>query len=441
MTLTQMTNLSQSAIDAFALIASYLLLALFVLAAAAAVFRFVQEARAKVVEGTAPVSPALSRMERRNLRAFLPVRALLWCLLAAVASRLVLYGVAWVADGLQNGGLREPLSQIPQLFTRADGPHYLGIADVGYQTVGDPRFHIVFFPLFPWLVRPLGYLMGDFFWASAIENTIFTGLALYMTLLLARVDQPHDQARRAAAMALLWPAAFFMAAPYTEAFSLFLTAALLYALRKRRFALAAAFGFCAALTRSTGLVLLAPYGAEALLSLIRERRGHAGWRFAGRCALALLIPVGFCVYLYVNYAVTGSPLTFLAYQRDHWSQQVGNLMLTAGYTVRNIFSFDVSTACTVWIPQLVCMFFAAALLVGGRRLHAPVAVFGVCYLYAVLSPTWLLSAPRYLLLCVPLFLLLARWTQKPWQRAIAYPLLAGAQLAYALCFALGLSVY
>ena len=48
-----------------------------------------------------------------------------------------------------------------QLLSRWDGPHYLHLAEDGYQNTGDPRFFIVFFPLFSVrLVRAVSWITG-----------------------------------------------------------------------------------------------------------------------------------------------------------------------------------------------------------------------------------------------------------------------------------------
>src|SRR5881397_702709 len=39
------------------------------------------------------------------------------------------------------------------IWNRWDATHYIDLAQNGYQTTGDAKYWIIFYPLFPWLIR------------------------------------------------------------------------------------------------------------------------------------------------------------------------------------------------------------------------------------------------------------------------------------------------
>lgn len=73
---------------------------------------------------------------------------------------LLLYGVLSYRMLLPRGWwllIRSRAIEAPrgllETYNRLDAPHYLEIAQHGYSTTGPERLYIVFYPLFPWLVR------------------------------------------------------------------------------------------------------------------------------------------------------------------------------------------------------------------------------------------------------------------------------------------------
>ena len=45
-----------------------------------------------------------------------------------------------------------------EIWNRWDATHYLDLAKNGYVAVGESRVSLVFFPLYPWLVRAMAFL-------------------------------------------------------------------------------------------------------------------------------------------------------------------------------------------------------------------------------------------------------------------------------------------
>src|SRR5207248_1552898 len=98
-----------------------------------------------------------------------------------------------------------------------------------------------------------------------------------------------DLARRAAWLMALLPPSFVLVMAYSEGLFLLLSTAMMLALRRRRFGLAAGLGFLTGLTRPTGLLMVVPAAVEAA----------TGARTAGRSGLvtraaAVLAPAAGC---------------------------------------------------------------------------------------------------------------------------------------------------
>ena len=97
------------------------------------------------------LNPAEAPASKPSAPAFAVLRTIL---IAFVLSRALIWTVAYVGNAL-SGSLDTYLDNQLFIWTQWDAPHYLGIAENGYVTEGDARLHIVFYPLYPYLVRGL----------------------------------------------------------------------------------------------------------------------------------------------------------------------------------------------------------------------------------------------------------------------------------------------
>ncbi|MEL7609176.1 MAG: mannosyltransferase family protein [Bacillota bacterium] len=389
-------------------------------------------------------APALSRESRRLHPWF---RILLFALLSRIAVLALAYAFDLAAYGYQ-GGLFERLYGI---LVRTDAPHYLGIAENWYVTVGDPRFHIVFFPLFPIAVRGMMFLIPDAFAASLAVSTVSYMAASILLYELALLDFGRKGAWRAVILLALLPAGFFFCAPMSESLFLMLSLGCLLLARKGRFVLAGACGALAAFTRSPGLLLIIPVTFEAARSIVVLQKsgasGRALWgRAFGRGGASLLIALGFLGYLYVNYAVTGNPFQFMIYQSEHWSQRLGLFFSTFGnqaeYALKALASGDMPELLGLWLPNLVSQLAAlTVLLLSAKKLRPGYTLYALAYFAFTMGATWLLSAPRYLAgLCVIQLALAALARGKSLFAALAVVFCA-AGVCYLYAFVAGYPVY
>lgn len=414
--------------------------ALFALCALSLVPAFSEFAGAGQPCPDAALGPRSLRRSRRH--PFLQIA------LAVLALRLFLYILAYLVDMRVNGYGGGILDGLSRLWLRTDSPSYLGIAQNWYVTQGDPRFHIVFFPLYPVFIRAFSWLTGGNLFAAAllVSNlcAMGSGILLYE---LAALDLNRRDSLFATALALLLPGAIFLGAPMTESLFLFLSLACAYCSRKQNYLLAGLFGGLAAFTRSVGALLAVFMAAEMLLALLRDGKWSAR-RVWGYIGCLFLVALGTAGYLAVNYFVTGSAFTFLTYQREHWNQSLGLFFNTVAYQTDYLMgalgSGDLRMALGLFLPNLVCILGSLAVMAASaRKLRPSYLLYFLVYFAVSIGCSWLLSAPRYLAVCFPLaFGLIALLEKAPrYLRALAGALLFLSLCAYAILYILGYPVY
>jgi hypothetical protein len=163
------------------------------------------------------------------------------------------------------------------------------------------------------------------------------------------------------------------------------------------------------------------------------------------CASLLLVPLGFAAYLLINQQVAGNPFQFLIYQSEHWHQNLGMFFNTAAYQT----DYAIGTIHDnphnfwgLWLPNLLASFGALILMIlAGQKLRGSWMVWFVPYYFIAIGATWLLSAPRYLLVFFPLTEAVAVLTAKKGFRVLIFLLLSILSFLYFLAYLLRWQVY
>ena len=328
--------------------------------------------------------------------------------LAALVSRLAVYLLAYalfvLADG--EGG---PVETLKQLWLRWDTRHYIGIAENGYAAAGDERLRLVFFPLYPAMMRVFSvFTGGDVFYGGLLVSLLCSMGAAALVYDLGTMHGGKRIGALCAAYFLLSPMSVFLNCAYTEALFICLTLGAVCLLRRGRPWLAALCGAASALTRMPGVI-------AAGLFIIAFFGEYPKRKWSAKAALSCMAQVmivfsGLFIYWGINYAVTGDAFTYLVYQRENWYQEAGSFWETAATTMQYVLLVvgeDDWFFC--WVTQLMAMFAVYVLLVlKGKKLPFDLAAYSFVYIAVVLSPTWLLSGPRYLYALCALPLLKAK---------------------------------
>jgi Gpi18-like mannosyltransferase len=295
-----------------------------------------------------------------------------------------------------------------------DGAFYQGIAQNGYTAPWQTNF----WPLFPLLGHILGPVFGGDYGLSllVVSNLAFFG-ALVALRRLAERELGAEAAFRTVLYLAVFPTALYTFAPYTE--SLFLCLAIIsFALiRDHRWWLAGLVGGLSALTRSSGVLLLAPFAIEFFLAW---RAGKTRWYSA---LGSLLIPAGVMVYsLYLTLRFH-DPLAFSHSKNADWRRnltlpwQIPRQILNGA---GQLGSSSQVTAVHFVLNLGITVAFIALVVIIWRKLPLTYAVYSLAvfvYLLLFTSSTATLAVTgngRYMLMIFPAFMVLGAWGKWRW---------------------------
>lgn len=337
-------------------------------------------------------------------------------------------------------GYTETFQESLEFWRCTDSAHYIDIARDWYISEGewDRLVQLVFLPGYPLAIRLVNFVVGNYLYSGMIVSAVsFAGAGCVIYRLL-RLDYSHKDAIRTIRFLCLLPGAFFFTAPMSESLFLFLCAGCIYCARTEKWLPGCLLGALAAFTRSLGLTLCVPLFFELVSSTVRTWESTAAKGRVKRCvfrfASLLLIPVGFGAYCFINYLVSGDPFQFMEYQRVHWHQNLGWFFNTAAYQMEqaiNCFGKNQPYFFGLWFPNLMAGFLCLVIMIPTVKKIRPsyTAWFLVYYLIAM-GATWLLSAPRYLVILLPVPLAVSQLAKKP----VANTLLTGASLLLYLLY-------
>ncbi|HLV99707.1 MAG TPA: glycosyltransferase family 39 protein [Ktedonobacterales bacterium] len=302
------------------------------------------------------------------------------------------------------------------IWLRWDTPWYLEIAAHGYSCYGSSAF----MPLYPLLIRGLGFLAGGNDLAAALLiSSIASFFAFYLLYQLAQELTGSSDIARISVIALaVFPVSFFLMAGYTEALFLVLAMGAYLAARRNRWLLAGALAALTTLTRLQGILLLVPLGLELLLT----QRGQL-WRWRPWLAL-LLAPLALGLFIIFIRLTEGlslpwEPLTSArgAWHLHYvwpWQGVIADLgALIAQPDLGTLLSFKL-------FDPLSALLFALGAVLAFRRLNLPLAVFlVVMWLSSVIKVNdagYTTSISRYMLALFPAFIVLgmvvSRWPRR-----------------------------
>lgn len=338
-------------------------------------------------------------------------------LVLAAKALLVVYGAA-AFTVLQNqwaGGWLE-------IWNRWDAPHYLDIARQGYVSTGEESRWIVFYPLYPWLVRVAAFVLRDYLLSAFLVSALASVAAALLLQRLAALDEDERAARAAVFFMLAFPTAYFLHVGYTESLFMALALGSFLAARRRAWHVAGILGALAALTRVNGLLLVPALAAEAYAQYRDEgrRRPRPEW------AWIALVASGFAVYLALNEYALGDPFAFLSIQKEHWFRSFTWPWVSVGDAWRSAAWRTPSDAVMVgWMELLFALLGLGCTIWCAFRLRASYAVWMGANWLLWTSTQFLLSVPRYTLIMFPVYILFAR-------AAIKRPALGGALALWSL---------
>ena len=348
-------------------------------------------------------------------------------LLGAIAVTIVGTIPAPTAEALW----RVSANELVNLQARWDTDFYHQIATVGYRWDPSAFLHqnVVFFPLYPLLMRWGGALLGGhpLLAGTVISLAAFAG-AIALLYRMTVLELGEEKAWPVILLLSTYPFALFYSVVYTESLFLFLTVGAFYAMRRRYLLLAALAGFAAGLTRPTGFWLAVPL----LWLATRGAEGRGGRDVpAILAALAPLAGVAiFSAYLSVRF---GDALAWM-----HGQAAWGMPLLGRGPApdpVRTAEDLRLKASEVIVYAGDIAAFFLAAtsILPVARRVGAAYGLWIAVNIFPPVAAHLFISLGRFTSVLFPLFFWLALVVPR---RRVAW--LAGVfavcQAILAVCF-------
>lgn len=225
-----------------------------------------------------------------------------------------------------------PVTHFFKYWIRWDAGFYLGIAGDGYTfDQAQNLSNTTFFPLYPILIRYVGFLFGNFY-AGLIISTVAAIFSCFFLYKLAKLElDKKARAFRSIFYYLIFPASIFLAAIYTESLFMALSVASFYYARKNNWLLAGVLGFFTALTRPQGIILF-----PVLLFEYLEQREFKFKKIRWGVLWNLFIPLGLGVYMYYLKIKFGNPLLFI-FAQDSWGRNTSFSLKSVWDTISNYF--------------------------------------------------------------------------------------------------------
>ena len=325
----------------------------------------------------------------------------IFVLLVALSSPVLLPG--FFSENYYRGNFHWPPDEAPHALTTLktwDAQHYLYLATEGYKP---GRMPIAFFPLYPWLIRALATLPGVGSQAAAL--LLANGLSIAAVLLLFDLlRRRHPGTEEWTTVFLLaFPGALFFHFPYTESLFLFLAVAVLAAIERDRWGVAAGAAFLLALTRPNGVLIA---GLLAYELLVRVRRKQRPTPMMLLCVGAPVLGLG--AYFLFMQAATGDAMAGIEMQRAfHAGRSVTNLFDVGGMLL-NLLDVEVIHGIQHSLLDRLAFLLVLATLVPLWRIDK--ALFWFALPMALLGPLSgsLVSYTRFAAVIFPTSLVLAR---------------------------------
>lgn len=308
-------------------------------------------------------------------------------------------------------------------FVKFDSVQYLFVAEEGYS-----QYQQAYFPLFPLLIFLLSPLFGGYFIPGGMiisYTAFFAGLVYlkkYADLFLSKKETVW-----ALIFLISFPSAFFFQVMYPTSLLLFFSVASLYYLASKKYVQAAIFATLTSFAGVQGVILLVPFflSTFGIHLFRRDVLFHAWQQVKKRISLfwVALSPLygllGYSTYLGVKYH---DPLYFYhaqeAFGANRSSEQLILLPQVLFRYLKIFFTANVTFSYMIAVLEFVLFLLVFCFLLYGiwqlfKDKKSSIDELGVqlyC-LIAILVPTLtgtMTSMPRYLLVAVGFFFILAR---------------------------------
>ncbi len=314
------------------------------------------------------------------------------------------------------------------VFSRWDSEWYLLIAKEGYDCADiyahNPLYKAGdtagFFPLYPLCVGAVQSVVGDWVLSGVLVSNLFFFAALCLLAALVGLDHSADAARLSILFVSVFPGAIFFGSVYSESIFLFLALGVVYCSRRGWWWTLLPLGFCVALCRPLGVVLIVPAAVE----FFKAKKFHLDARivwFAG-------FPAGLASWMIFCGQTFGDPFAFVARQTA-WRGTMSGPWRAFGRYFEDP-AFHGSHSSTIDFAVAVCAVLGVILF--WRKIRLSYSLLALC-MVAVPLCTTLWSYTRLTAVVFPLFIGLAVLSERRPRVSAVYlclaPVIAGLFMA------------
>lgn len=312
-----------------------------------------------------------------------------------------------------------------------DGGHFRGIAENGYLP-----FQVVFFPLYPLLIKLLMLTGVDSLWGGLIISHLATLIGLLFLFKLSLLDYSEEKSKQIVFLLLAFPTAFYFGAVYAEGlFLAFSTAALYFARNanlkqnqftaKKNWIIAFILAGLATVTRLVGVAVIAAVLIELMVPFYKSKDFFKKIDVKKIISVVLLlglslIPLG--IYMYYLNTTQDNPTAFLVHE-ERWDRTPTwpwdtLLNYTNFFQDQGLFKISITN------QFLVDFLFALILIIGlfysFSKLRLSYSVYYLLTLIIPLSSGTLSGIHRYGLVIFPFVFLLSQINYQPFIKSWVY---------------------
>src|SRR5258706_6159842 len=324
-------------------------------------------------------------------------------LIFVIVTRVLILVLSWLTINLLYPELLHQLflSFTSTAWNRWDAPHYLFLAHNWYTNVGDPANFIVFFPLYPLILKLVISIMGNAALSGVFISNIFFAIGCYFFYKLVSLNYSEEIAMRSVIVLAIFPTSYFFNAPYTESLFFLIFCVSLYAAQKENWILSGIFTGLGVITRPFGILLLPAILTEWFLNKKRK--------LSSLPIIILPSMLATYWYLYLNKTIYGNYFAFQKILTNNWQKHLSSpfksildswhIALGGGLT-----NFTILVG---WAESLTISVAWILIPFAFKYLRKSWAVYYTLSIVLFSSTSFILSTPRYLLSIPPFFILIA----------------------------------
>ncbi|MEI6462689.1 MAG: mannosyltransferase family protein [bacterium] len=320
------------------------------------------------------------------------------------------------------------------MHVRMDSVWYLSIVNNGYVYTGSGLSNIVFFPLYPTLIKIVSLFGVDKILAGILIS--FTSIVFSSIFLMKLVDKFHKTINKMEAVfiMLIFPTAIFFRVVYTEALFFLLVISFFYFLLSKKYSLALILGLLASFTRLTGIALIVPFFLEYMgilsvkdiyttiknIQIKRVMKGILG---------SLVISLG-PIILWTYFLFRFGDFFLFTKVEQAWGRGVGLINL-------DHFIF-ISSSLYANLALDICglLLLIITLIYSFKKLRLSYFAYCLFILLSIIYSGTLMSINRYILVLFPIYLMIGSIKSTNIKNLIFYALIS-LQMLYIILFVVG----